>query len=117
MAVRGVGAATLGGEAVMLLLAIQPIRVLGGTLTGVAIGVVVAISVLCGVLAGLLSRPWAWPAGLVPQVALVAAGVAFQPALAVLGLVFGLAWLYVLYVRRTVLSSPPRRDPPARATE
>jgi hypothetical protein len=117
LAVRGVGAVTLGFEAVMLLVAIPPMRMLGGSLSGAALAFVLAVSLLCAVLAGLLSRPWAWPAGAVPQLALIVGGVVFHPVLAALGVVYGLAWGYVLYMRHNVLSSPPRRDPPARATE
>jgi hypothetical protein len=103
-AVRGVGAAALAVEAVVLLLAIQPIRVLGANLTGVAIGVVVALAVLCLLLAGMLRRPWAWYVVAGVQVALFASGFVFHASLAVLGVLFGLLWLYVLHVRRSVLA-------------
>jgi uncharacterized protein DUF4233 len=102
-AIRGAGALALGAEGVVLLLAIQPIRVLGGHLTGPAIGVIVALAVTCFLLAGLLRRSWAWSAGSVLQVILFASGFVFQAALSILGVLFGLAWLYVLHVRRTVL--------------
>lgn len=101
-AVRGVGAGVLGTEAVVLLLAIQPIRILGGELSGVAIGVIVALAAVLVLLAGLLRRGWAWHAGLGAQLVLVAAG-ALHWSLAVLGVVFGLVWWYVLHVRRRVL--------------
>ncbi len=101
-AVRGVGAAVLGTEALALLLAIQPIRLLGGNLSGVAIAVIVAFAVVVLALAGLLRRSWAWHAASAVQVLLLAAGF-LHWTLAVLGAVFGLAWAYVLYVRRRVL--------------
>src|SRR2546428_4994987 len=91
-AVRGGGALALASEGVVLLLAIQPIRVLGGHLTGLAIGVIVALAVCCFVLAGLLRRPWAWAAGLVLQVVLFASGFLFHAALSILGVLFGLVW-------------------------
>ena len=102
-AARGVGAAALASEAVVLLLAIQPMRVLGARLTGVAIGSIVVLAVVCLALAGLLRHGWAWYAAGVVQVVLFAFGFAFHPALGVLGVLFGLVWLYVLNVRRTVL--------------
>ncbi len=102
-AVRGGGAGMLVSEAVVLLLAIVPLKVLGAHLTGAAIGVVVGLAVLCVILAGLLRHPWAWPAGYLPQVVLIAGGFLFHPSLAVVGVLFGLAWTYAMYVRRRVL--------------
>lgn len=101
-AVRGVGAGTLVLEAIVLLLAIQPIRMLSGRLSGYGVGAMAVLAGLCIVLAALLRRNWAWYAGIGLQVLVLATGV-FQLAIAVLGLVFGGIWLYVLHVRRTVL--------------
>jgi hypothetical protein len=101
-AVRGVGAGALVAEALVLLLAIQPLRVLGVHLTGVAIGTVAGLALLCVVLAGLLRHRWAWLLVWLPQIALVVAGFLFHPSLAVLGVLFGLVWVYVLSVRRRV---------------
>jgi hypothetical protein len=102
-AVRALGAGTLGLEALVLLLAIQPIRVLGGHLSGWGIGAVIALAVLCAAVAGAMKRRWAWPAGTVLQVLLLAAGL-LHWSLAVLGLIFGGAWAYATYVRSTILS-------------
>jgi hypothetical protein len=102
-AVRGVAAAALAIEAIVLLLAIQPMRVLGVPLTGVAVGVIVGLAVACLVLAGLLRYRWAWWAAAGVQVVVFAAGFIFHGSLAVLGVVFGSVWAYVLHVRRTVL--------------
>jgi hypothetical protein len=101
-AVRGLGAGTLVLEAIVLLLAIQPIRILGGDLSGWGIGVVVALAVLAVLLAGVIKRPWAWHAGTVLQVLLLAAGL-LHWSLAGLGLIFGAAWAYASYVRKTIL--------------
>jgi hypothetical protein len=102
-AVRGAGAGALAAEGIMLPLAIQPIRVLGGHLTGLSIVVIVVLALACFVVAGLLRRGWAWHAGSALQVVLFACGFIFHPSLAVLGVLFGLGWSYVLYVRHTVL--------------
>ncbi|MFC6021910.1 DUF4233 domain-containing protein [Plantactinospora solaniradicis] len=101
-AVRGLGAMTLGVETLVLLLAIQPIRLLGGDLGGTAIGVVVGLAVLAAVLAGNLRRPWAWHAGTVLQGLLMLAGL-LHWSLGALGILFAAVWLYVLHVRRVIL--------------
>jgi hypothetical protein len=101
-AVRGLGSGTLAMEAIVLLLAIQPIRLLGGDLSGWGIGVVVALAVAAIGLCGMMKRPWAWHAGTALQVVLLLAGL-LHWSLAALGLIFGAAWAYASYVRRTLL--------------
>jgi hypothetical protein len=99
-AVRGAGAGALATMALVLLLAIVPLIklkapggavALAATLAGVAIG-----------LAGMLRRTWAWWAGLVVPVALLAAW-GWSVPLGVLGVLFLLLWGYLLHVRRVVL--------------
>ncbi|MEU6078587.1 DUF4233 domain-containing protein [Micromonospora sp. NPDC047074] len=101
-AVRGLGAGTLSLEALVLVLAIQPIRVVGGDLGGAAIGAVVALAVAAVLLAGLMRRPWAWHAGTALQGLLMLAGL-LHWSLLVLGVVFALVWAYALHVRRVIL--------------
>jgi hypothetical protein len=101
-AVRGLGAGTLGLEAIVLLLAIQPLRLFAGHFSGFGVGVVVALAVLCVVVAGMMKRPWAWKVGTALQVLLIVSGL-LHWSLAVLGLIFGAAWAYATYVRRTIL--------------
>lgn len=101
-AVRGLGAGTLILEMLVLLLAIQPIRVLGGELSGAAIGAIVALALLAVLLSGLLGRPWAWHAGIVLQGLLMLTGF-LHWSLAALGIIFALVWAYVLHVRRVIL--------------
>jgi len=93
------GAGGLVIEAVVLLMAIVPLVRLGA---GAAAGAAAILAVLCAVLAGLLRHRWAWWAGIALQVVLFGTGL-LHPALAVLGLVFGAVWGYVLSIRRTVL--------------
>jgi hypothetical protein len=100
--VRGVGAAALVLEAVVMFLAIVPLAKLDSPHKAASIIVVLTLMVLCCVLAGLLRYRWAWYAGIALQVVLFAAGL-LNGALFVLGLVFGGVWAYVLNVRRTVL--------------
>jgi hypothetical protein len=95
------GAGTLVIEALVLLLAIQPIRVLGGELSGAALTAVIVLAGIAVVLAGLMGRAWAWHAGTALQGLLLLAGV-LHWSLTVLGVVFGLVWAYVLHVRRVI---------------
>jgi hypothetical protein len=96
------GSGALVLEAIVLLLGIQPIRILGGDLTGWGIAAVIALAVVAVLLAGMMKRSWAWHAGTVLQVLLLASGF-FHWSLAVIGLIFGAAWAYALHVRRTIL--------------
>lgn len=101
---RGVGAAAFAAEGLVLLLAIQPMRVVGANLSGLSVGVIVALAVVCFALAGLLrARGWVWYAGPALQVALLACGYVFHAAMAALGVIFGLVWIYLFYVRRSIL--------------
>jgi hypothetical protein len=86
-------------EAIVLLMAIVPLAKLG---SGAAAGAAAILALLCAVLAGLLRYRWAWYAGIALQVVLFSCGL-LHAALAVLGLVFGAVWGYVLHVRGTVL--------------
>lgn len=101
-AVRGLGAGTLALEALVLLLAIQPIRVVGGDLSGAAVAAIVALAVAGVVLAGQMKRAWAWNAGTVLQGLLLLAGL-LHWSLFALGVIFALVWAYALHVRRVIL--------------
>jgi hypothetical protein len=69
---------------------------------GAAIAVVAVLAGYAIVLCGLLRRGWAWYAGILVPLALLATGF-LHTALIVLGILFALLWSYVLHVRRTVL--------------
>ncbi|GAA0734203.1 DUF4233 domain-containing protein [Dactylosporangium roseum] len=105
-AVRGVGAAALVVEGVVLLLALLPLAKLGHGDNTAAIWFCVALAVVSFALCGLLRHAWAWYAGLAVQVALLAGG-ALHWSFVALGVLFGLTWLYVLYVRRSVYANKP----------
>lgn len=109
-AVRGVGAGALVVEAVVLLLAVAPLARLGGSNRGPAIAVVLVLAALAVALACLLRRPWAWQAAVVVPIGLIVGGW-LHWSLAVLGVLFGLLWIYVLNVRRTVGDEPPGVGP------
>ncbi|HEY7222206.1 MAG TPA: DUF4233 domain-containing protein [Micromonosporaceae bacterium] len=101
-AVRGLGAAALAAQGVVLLLAVVPLRVLGHGGNG-ASAVVAALAVASLALAGLTRHRWAWWAGAAVPLALMACGFLVHVSLGVLGVLFGLVWLYVWRVRSTVL--------------
>lgn len=102
-AVRSLGAMAMVLEGITLLLAIQPIRMLASGDTAAAVVFLIAAAVVAFVLAGMMKRAWAWHAAGVLQVVLIA-GVFAHWTVAAIGLIFGLGWLYILKVRRTILS-------------
>lgn len=101
-AVRGVGAAALGTEALVMLLGVAPLAKLGGAGSAAAIGLLLGLAVAALALAGMLRRGWAWWAGSGVPVALLAGGW-LHWSLGLLGVLFGLLWAYILHVRRSVL--------------
>lgn len=107
-AARAIGACVLGLEAIVLLFAIVPLRMLKAPHLGLAITAVLVLSVACVALAGMMRRPWAWHAGTVLQVLILPCGF-FHWSMTVIGVVFLLVWLYALHARR-VLSRPPVRE-------
>ncbi|MFY1651546.1 DUF4233 domain-containing protein [Solwaraspora sp. WMMB762] len=102
-AARGLGAATLGLEALVLVLAIQPIRMLGDGSGPAAMVASAVLAVGAVTLAGLLRRGWAWYAGTVLQGLVLLAGL-LHWSLLVVGVLFGVVWAYVWHVRRVILS-------------
>jgi uncharacterized membrane protein len=105
-AARSLAALALSFEALALLLAIVPMRMILDDATAAVIAVLV-LTVACIVLAGMAKRPWVWPAGAVVQVALIACW-PIHWSLGVAGIVFGLVWAYCWYVK-VALGKPPKR--------
>jgi len=105
--VRGVATATLIVESLVVLLAIQPIRMVAPDTPGWTLGLVALVAVACLGAAALLRHRWGWHVGTALQVAVTLTGL-FQPAMFVLGLVFLAVWLYVLHLRRLVGRSAAR---------
>ncbi|GAA4259236.1 DUF4233 domain-containing protein [Dactylosporangium darangshiense] len=105
-AVRGMGAGGLVVEGLVLLLALLPLAKLGHGDNAAAMWVCGVLAVVCFALCGLLKHSWAWIAALLVQVVLLAGGFLHWSLLA-LGVVFGPAWVYVLYVRRSVYANKP----------
>jgi hypothetical protein len=98
---RGVVAATLILEGIVVLLALPVVAKLGdglATWQGLLVGALaLALFLACGV----AGRPWGIGLVLGLQVLMIASWFAV-PALGVVGLVFGLVWLCLLWFRREV---------------
>ncbi len=106
---RGVFAALLVLEAVVVGLALLVVPASGGPLGYAVIG---GLAVAMVVASGLQRRPWGLRLALVLQVATIACGL-LVPALGAMGLVFAAVWVAVLLMRRDVLRRMERGELPA----
>ena len=98
---RGVMAATLLLEAIVVALALPVVAKLGGGLSTAA-GWTVGILALAMLVAAFLQRqPWGLALALTLQAIMIASGL-LVPALGALGVVFALVWAYILWLRRDV---------------
>jgi len=98
---RGVMAGSLIMEGITVALALPVVAKLGGGVGSLTGWSVIVIAVALIVLCGFLKKPWAVPAVLALQVALIAFVVAL-PAVAILGVIFLGIWLWLLWLRRDV---------------
>lgn len=99
---RGVMAATLILEAIVVLLALPVVSVVGGGLTAVSLAYLLGLALVLLLLTGVQGRPWAIWANLALQLVLVA-GFAVYPGVGVMGLVFTGVWALIAYFRAEVL--------------
>jgi len=99
---RGVMAATLILEAIVVLLALPVVGTVGGGLTPVSTAFLVAFALLLVLMSGIQGRPWAIWANLGVQVILIA-GWALYPGVGFIGIIFGIVWLMIVYLRAEVL--------------
>ncbi|WP_435742481.1 DUF4233 domain-containing protein [Nocardioides sp. SYSU DS0663] len=88
---RGMCAAILCLEAVVLGLTTPVMIAVVGVEAGRALAVGLGLAVVCLLLAGMLRRPWAYTAGWLVQVAAIALGFVV-PLMFVLGAIFALLW-------------------------
>ena len=107
-AVRGVGAAALAIEALVLLMAIVPLYRLGGDHTAASMWFCAGLAVVSLVFAGMLKHRWAWPAAAAVPLSVLVVGGWLHWSLGIVGFFFVLMWLYILNVRRTVLGGSGR---------
>ena len=91
----------LAMEAVVLLLAIVPAKVLGHSSAGTAAAVCGGLAVVALVLSGYVGRKrWALYAGSAFQVLVIASGVLVPPAMYILGGVFAALWITGIWLAR-----------------
>jgi biotin transporter BioY len=99
---RGVLAGTLILEAIVVLLALPVVGEVGGGLTVFSTGYLIGFAVVLILMSGLQGRPWAIWANLGVQLVLIAGWVVY-PGVGMMGVVFALVWLLIVYLRAEVL--------------
>lgn len=108
---RGVMAATLILESIVVLLTLLVVTKIGENGGPLGVGLVLALAAAMIVTTRLVARPWALWLALALQVAMMAGGVLVF-ALGVLGLIFGLVWFALLMMRRDVAARMARGELP-----
>jgi hypothetical protein len=98
---RGVMAATLLLEAVVVLLALPVVAVVGKGLTATTGTYVIGVAALLVLLSGLQGRPWAIWVNLAVQLVVIA-GFVVHAAIGFIGVLFGAVWLLLVYLRGEV---------------
>jgi len=99
---RGVYAATLTLEAIVVALSLLVLAKFGDGATPFGVAVISALAVVMVVAAGLQRRPWGLWLALGLQAVMIACGL-LVPALGVMGVVFALVWGGILLMRRDLL--------------
>jgi len=111
--VRGVFAAALVLEAIVVLLALLVFARFGTGPAPVGYAVISGLAVLMIVAAGMQRRPWGLGFALVLQVVTVVAGFLLTVPLGVVGVIFALVWAGLLVLRRDVAGRMARGELPA----
>jgi predicted membrane protein len=114
---RGVMAGTLILEVITVLLALPVVSAVGGGLTPWSTAYLLGFSALLVLLAGVQGRNWAIWANLSAQLLLVL-GFFIYPAIGFMGVIFGVVWGVIAYLRYEVrrrqrLGLLPGQQPPA----
>ena len=109
---RGVFAAVLVLEAIVVGLALLVLPKFGAGATPLGVGLIGGLAVAMVVASGLQRRPWGLALALVLQASTVACGL-LVPALALVGLLFAAVWAGILLMRRDVLRKMERGELPA----
>ena len=98
---RGVMAGTLILEVITVLLALPVVSAVGGGLTPWSTAYVLGFAALLALLTGVQGQPWAIWANLIVQLLLVV-GYFVYPAIGFMGLLFGVVWGVIAYLRYEV---------------
>jgi hypothetical protein len=109
---RGVFAALLVLEAIVVGLALLVLPKFGSGATPLGVALIGGVAVAMIVASGLQRRSWGLGLALALQVAAVACGL-LVPALGIMGLVFAAVWGGILLMRRDVLRRMERGELPA----
>ncbi|HEU4361565.1 MAG TPA: DUF4233 domain-containing protein [Mycobacterium sp.] len=99
---RGVLAAILLLEAIVVLLALPVVAVVGGGLTAASLVYLVGLAVVLVLLTAIQGRPWAIWVDLGVQPVLIA-GFVIYPGVGVVGVLFAAVWVLIAYFRAEVL--------------
>lgn len=98
---RGVMAGTLILEAIVALLALPVVSVFHGGLTALSGGFLIGMAVVLVLMAGVQGRPWALWANIGIQFVLIA-GTFIDATIGIVGVIFLVVWLLILYLRTEV---------------
>jgi hypothetical protein len=109
---RGVYAATLTLEAIVVALSLLVLAKFGEGATPFGVTVIVALAVAMIVAAGVQRRPWGLWFALGLQGVMILCGL-LVPALGVMGVVFALVWAGILLLRRDLLGKMARGELPS----
>ncbi len=115
--IRGVFAAMLVLEAIVVLLALLVFARFGSGPATVGVAVIVGLALLMVVGSGLQRRPWGLWLALALQVATIVAGFVLVTPLGVVGVVFALVWVGLLLMRRDVARKMARGELPSQQGE
>jgi hypothetical protein len=111
--IRGVFAAVLVLESIVVLLALLVFARFGNGPPAVGVAVIVGLAVLMIVGSGLQRRPWGLGYALVVQLATIVAGFVLVTPLGVVGVIFALVWAGLLLMRRDVARKMARGELPS----
>jgi uncharacterized protein DUF4233 len=109
---RGVYAATLTLEAIVVALSLLVLSKFGEGATAFGVTVIVALAVAMIVAAGVQRRPWGLWFALGLQAVMILCGL-LVPALGVMGVVFALVWAGILLLRRDLMGKMARGELPS----
>lgn len=95
---RGVMSGTLILEAIVVLLALPVVSQFHGGLTALSSGYLIGMALVLVLMTGLQGRPWALSANVGLQVVLIA-GTFVDPTIGIVGVIFLVVWLLIVYLR------------------
>lgn len=98
---RGILSGTLILEMIVILLALPVVVRLSPGLSGLKIAYVLLLAALMFAGCMVVKKPWAVPAFLALQVAVIA-GFAVHWGIGAVGVVFGIVWAYIAFIERDV---------------